>query len=98
MAVVAPFDPVAVNQRNQKHEEQTDVKDECNSLDMRKYSNAKNVHKYGSQEYHPVNHCSMPTLRLIVIDIEDNKPLDHETGYKSRTSADSGSRKHGKPA
>ena len=50
-----------VDQRDQKDEEETNMKDKGHSLNMRKYSDAKDIDQNGNQEYHPVKHCSMPS-------------------------------------
>jgi len=50
-----------VDQRDQKDEEETNMKDKGHSLNMRKYSNAKDIDQNDNQEYYLVKHCSMPS-------------------------------------
>ncbi len=48
-----------IDQRDQKDEEETNIKDKDHSLNMRKYSDAKNIDQNGNQKYYSVKYCSM---------------------------------------
>lgn len=77
-----------VNQRDQKDEEETDMTNESSRFNMRKESDAKNVHQSGNQYYHPVKHSSVPAKWLIAFDVENHHSLDQLSCYKRGTSED----------
>lgn len=61
------------------------MKDKGGSLNVREDFDTEDVDQNSDQQDHPVKHCSVPTEWLIVLDVQDNQPLNHLSSHECCT-------------